>query len=117
MLARLVLCLMLSGSLSGCIAYEYEHEFWIKVDGSGSVNITGRPGLWAAFKGLNGDPADTVALRSAARALFEKSGLRVRRVTVTSRGGRPYLFVAADFPDVNWFSWMPAFPDARRLSG
>src|SRR6185295_7011745 len=44
-------------------------------------------------------------------ALFEKSGLRVRRVTVTSRGGRSYLFVAADFSDVNRLAGTPAFAD------
>ena len=49
------------------------------MDGSGTVNVTGRPALWAAFKGLRtrGRPQGT-ATREAARALFERSGLRVR---------------------------------------
>ena len=38
--------------LHGCLTYEYEHEFWLRVDGSGTVNVTGRPALWTAFKEL-----------------------------------------------------------------
>ena len=47
------------------------------------------------------------------RRLFEDSGLSVDTVTLTHRKGRPYLFVAADFDDVNRLSSMPAFPDLR----
>jgi hypothetical protein len=109
---RWALPALLLFTLRGCVAYEYEHEFWLHVDRSGTVYVTGRPDLWAAFKAL---PAtgDEEALRRAARDLFESSGLRVRRVTVTHRGGRPYLFVSADFPDVNRLSTTPAFPDLR----
>jgi hypothetical protein len=84
------------------------------VDGSGTVNVTGRPALWTAFKGL-GDARnpDATATRDAARALFERSGLRVRRVTLTRRGGVPYLFVSADFDDVNALAKTPAFPDLQ----
>ena len=46
-------------------------------------------------------------------ALFEASGLRVRRVTITRRDGRPYLFVSADFDDVNRLAGTAAFPDLR----
>jgi hypothetical protein len=76
------------------------------------VNVTGRPDLWAAFKGL---PAggDEDALPQRARDLFERSGLRVRKVDVTHRGGRAYLFVAAAFDDVNKLGGTPAFPDLR----
>jgi hypothetical protein len=35
--------LLLALSLRGCVAYEFEHEFWIRVDGSGTVNVTARP--------------------------------------------------------------------------
>jgi hypothetical protein len=114
MLPRLSLALLLAAGVHGCVAYEYEHEFWLRVDGSGTVNVTGRPGLWTAFKGL-GRPEDPdgTATREAARALFERSGLRVRRVTLTRRDGRPYLFVSADFSDVNRLSGTPAFPDLK----
>ena len=98
----------------GCTVYEYEHEFWLRVDGSGSVSVTGRPALWTAFKGLGkAEDPDGTATRDAARALFEGSGLRVRRVTLTRRGGRPYLFVSADFSDVNRLAGTPAFRDLQ----
>jgi hypothetical protein len=109
-MSRLVAALLLALSLRGCVAYEFEHEFWIRVDGSGSVNVTARPELWAAMKGLR-VAADEAAALQAVRGVFESSGLRVRRVTLTHRAGRPYLFVAADFPDVNRLAGTPAFPD------
>jgi len=114
MLARIALPLLLAAGIPGCVAYEYEHEFWLRVDGSGTVNVTGRPGLWTAFKDL-GRPEDPegTATRETARALFERSGLTVRRVTLTHREGRPYLFVSADFTDVNKLSGTPAFPDLK----
>jgi hypothetical protein len=114
MLSRLSLALLLAAGIHGCVAYEYEHEFWLRVDGSGTVNVTGRPGLWTALKGLGRaeDPEGT-ATREAVRELFERSGLRVRRVTLTRRQGRPYLFVSADFDDVNRLSGTPAFPDLK----
>lgn len=107
----LVACL-LALFLQGCLVYEYEHEFWLRVDGSGRVNITGRPGLWTSFKdlGVPGAP-DAQQAKDAARKLLEQSGLRVRRVTLTRRDGRPYLFVAADFDDVNKLAGTAAFPD------
>jgi len=114
MLPRLALGLLLLASLRGCVVYEYEHEFWLRVDGSGSVSVTGRPALWTAFKGL-GRPGDSEAsaTREAARELFERSGLRVKRVTLTRREGRPYLFVSAEFDDVNRLAGTPAFPDLK----
>jgi hypothetical protein len=108
-MTRAVLALLLAASLRGCVAYEFEHEFWVRVDGSGTVNVTARPELWAAMKGLKG--LEGTDGRDAVRALFEASGLSVRRVTLTHRQGRPYLFVSADFPDVNRLSGTPAFPD------
>jgi hypothetical protein len=113
-LSRLATVVLLAASLRGCVAYEYEHEFWLKVDGSGSVNVTGRPELWSAFKGLGVRPdARDDSIRAAARSLFESSGLRVRRVTLTTRNGQRYMFVAADFTDVNRLGGTPAFPDLR----
>ncbi len=114
MLFRLAAAVLLAVGLGGCLKYEYEHEFWLRVDGSGAVNVTGRPALWTAFKSL-GNPRDpeTTATKDAARALFERSGLHVKRVTLTRREGRPYLFVSAEFEDVNRLSGTPAFPDLR----
>jgi hypothetical protein len=113
MLSRLVATLLVVAAFRGCMTYEFEHEFWLRTDGSGSVYVTGRPALWTAFKNLRLDEKDVDAMKSAARRLFERSGLRVRRVTVTRHGGHVYLFVAAEFSDVNRISYTPAFPDLR----
>ncbi len=110
-MSRALAALLLAISLRGCITYEYEHEFWLDVDGSGTVYVTGRPSLWAAFKGLPAADDRKDESRRAVRELFERSGLRVRRVTWTRRHGRPYLFIAADFPDLNRLSGTAAFPD------
>ena len=110
-MSRLAVVLLLALSLRGCVAYEFEHEFWIRVDGSGTVNVTARPELWGAMKGVRVSPTDEDAAGQTVRALFESSGLRVRRVTLTHRAGRPYVFVAADFTDVNRLAGTPAFPD------
>jgi hypothetical protein len=103
---------ILIGSYQGCVRYEYEHEFWLHVDGSGTVYVTGRPALWAAFKdvGQMDDPEKTIS-RDGLRSLFERSGLQVRRVRRTTRSGEVYLFVSADFKDVNRLGGTPAFPD------
>lgn len=106
----LALALFAAASLRGCVAYEYEHEFWVRVDGSGTVNVTGRPELWTAFKGIP-VPPDEDAAKAAVRSVFEDSGLRVRRVTITERDSRPYLFLSAEFDDVNRLAGTRAFPD------
>ncbi len=118
MLRRAALLLFVAIGTSGCVTYEFEHEFWLRVDGSGTVYVTGQPALWETFKALpSAAGGDEDALRASARALFERSGLRVRRVTVTHRRGRPYLFVSADFSDVGALPGTPAFPDlAIRLA-
>src|SRR5437899_4500345 len=109
---RAVLALLLAVTLRGCVAYDYEHEFWLRVDGSGSVSVTARPELWAAMKGLTGaQAADPDRARAAVRAVLESSGLRVQRVTLTHRRGRPYIFVSASFDDVNSLAGTAAFPD------
>jgi hypothetical protein len=112
MLARLALVLLLTGAVLGCVEYEYEHEFWLRTDGSGTVSVTGRPALVAAFKGLGRiDDAEGTVTREGAQRFFEEAGLRVNRVTLTRRGGRPYLFVSAEFDDVNRLAASGAFPD------
>ena len=112
MAARLALVLLLAAGLPSCVRYEYEHEFWLEADGSGRLSVTGRPDLWAAFKGLPPDGGED-ALARRARETFERSGLRVSKVDVTHRGGRAYLFVRAAFDDVNKLAGTPAFPDLR----
>jgi len=114
MIPRLAAGLLLLMASAGCLTYEYEHEFWLEVDGSGTVNVTGRPGLWTAFKGLgDAENPDGTATEEAARELLERSGLRVEQVRITRRGGQAYLFASAEFDDVNTLSFSPAFPDLR----
>jgi hypothetical protein len=113
MIPRLAAALLVAAALRGCLSYEYEHEIWLQVDGSGTVNVTGRPALWTALKSLPLDEKDPEAMKKAARELFERSGLRVKRVTVTRRRGHRYLFVSAEFKDANRISYTPAFPDLR----
>lgn len=115
---RIASVLLLAGSLAGCIRYEYDHEFWLDTDGSGTVYVAGRPALWAAFKGVGTaeDPEKTIS-REELRRLFERSGLEVQRVRRNRRAGRTYFFVSATFKDVNALSGSPAFPDlAIRLA-
>jgi hypothetical protein len=112
-MSRVLAALLLAISLRGCVAYEYEHEFWLDTDGSGTVYVTGRPSLWAAFKGLPASDDRPDESRAAVRELFERSGLHERRVTWTRRKGRPYLFISARFDDVNRLSGSPAFPDLQ----
>ena len=98
MLRRLVALLFAATALRGCASYEYEHEIWLRVDGSGTINVTGRPALWTAFKSLPLDPqGDADELKRKASELFARSGLQVKRVTLTTRRGQRYLFVSADF--------------------
>jgi hypothetical protein len=113
MLPRLAAVLLMAASLPGCLTYEYEHEFWLRVDGSGTVNVTGRPQLWTAFKGVGDPGSPRTVTPEAASALFASAGLRVRRAVITTRGGEAYLFVSADFPSVNALSGSAAFPDLR----
>ncbi len=103
---------LLALGLTGCLRYEYEHELWLRVDGSGTVYVTGRPALWAAFKGVGTaeDPENTISLEEV-RRLFERSGLRVRKVIRVRRAGQTYIFASADFQDVNALSASAAFPD------
>jgi hypothetical protein len=109
---RLSALALLALTLCGCTRYEYEQELWLRADGTGSLQVTGRPALWAAFKGVGRpeDPEKTIS-QEALRRLFETSGLRVRRVLRTRRAGRTYYFVAADFGSVNALGGTPAFPD------
>jgi hypothetical protein len=114
MIGRLAALVVLAAGIRGCVAYEYEHEIWLNVDGSGTLRTTGRPELWTAFKGLGSrDHPGATVTRDAVRELYERSGLRVRRTTLTHRRGRAYVYVSADFEDVNALSATPAFPDLR----
>jgi hypothetical protein len=113
MLRHLAAVVLLAAGLEGCVTYEYEHEFRLRVDGSGTVTVTARPELWAAFKKLPAGPGAAVVTPEQVKALFERSGLRVRQAKATRRAGHDYVYVVADFDDVNALPGSPAFPDLR----
>lgn len=103
---------MLAAVLRGCVTYEFEHEFWLNTDGSGSFVITAPPWVWNAAKNVGeaADPDATVNERTVA-ALFQDAVILNPRVRKVTRGGRPCITVAADFSDVNALSRLKAFPD------
>jgi hypothetical protein len=109
----LLAVLLLTGALRGCVVYEYEHEIWVDTDGSGRVNVTGRPELWTAFKGVGEPGRPESVTEDAVRQLFERSGLEVRRVRKVHRRGHDYIFVDGRFDDINKLAGTPAFPDLR----
>jgi hypothetical protein len=111
MLSRMAAAVLLAAGLGGCVTYEYEHEFRLRVDGSGSVTVTARPELWTAFKKVAGGPGAGAVTPETLKALFERSGLRVRQAKATRRAGHDYIYVVADFDDVNALAGSPAFPD------
>jgi hypothetical protein len=109
---RLFSILFLAASLRGCVAFEFEHEFWLRTDGSGSFVITAPPWVWNAVKDV-GDSANieaTVNERTVA-VLFENSAISNLRVRKVTREGRAYITAAADFSDINALAGTRAFPD------
>jgi hypothetical protein len=113
-LIRLLSILVLAAALRGCVTYEFEHEFWLNTDGSGSFVVTAPPWVWNAAKNVGEarDPGATVNERTVL-ALFQDAAIRNPRVREVTRGGRPYITVAADFSDLNALSRTKAFPDLQ----
>lgn len=111
-MTRFLSILVLAASLRGCVTYEFEHEFWINTDGSGSFVVTAPPWVWNAVKSV-GDARDvdgTVNEQSVA-ALFHTPAITKARVKKVTRGGRPYLTVSAGFADINALVGTRAFSD------
>ena len=109
---RLLSILLLAASLRGCITYEFEHEFWINTDGSGSFVVTAPPWVWNAVKNV-GDAKDvdrTVTAESVG-ALFQSPVFQKVRSKKVTRAGRPYITVSAGFTDINALVGTRPFPD------
>ena len=94
------------------MAYEFEHEFWLNTDGSGSFVVTAPPRVWNAAKNV-GDPKnpDGTVNEQTIAALFHDPAIHNARVRKVTRDGRPYITVAADFTDINSLAGTKAFPD------
>lgn len=109
---RFLSILILAASLRGCITYEFEHEFWVNTDGSGSLVVTAPPWLWNAMKNV-GDARniDATVTPEAVGALFDSPALQKVRSKLVTRAGRPYITVSASFTDINALVGVRAFPD------
>jgi hypothetical protein len=108
---RILLAVALTSTL-GCVHYEYDHEFQLRLDGTGSATITGQPLFWSWCKGVGspGDPGGSVN-DAVVRRVLEASGLRVRRVVTTRRGGNTYVSAMVEFDDINRVATSAAFDD------
>ena len=112
-MTRAVLALLLAASLRGCVAYEFEHEFWVRVDGSG---IGERDRAARAVGGHEGPEgrSDREATDGRGRRARALRGLRPARAAGDphpSQGAARTCSSSADFPDVNRLAGTPAFPD------
>jgi hypothetical protein len=111
-LIRFLSILVLAASLRGCVTYEFEHEFWLNTDGSGSFVVTAPPWVWNAVKNVGeARDLDGTVNEQAVAALFDAPAFMNTRVKKVTRQGRPYLTVAADFSDINALVGTRAFPD------
>ena len=111
---RFLSILVLAAALQGCVTYEFEHEFWLNTDGSGSFVVTAPPWVWNAVKNV-GEAADREASvnEGAVAALFQDPAIVNPRVRKVTRDGRPYITVAAAFNDINALVRTKAFPDLQ----
>jgi len=111
-LIRLLSVLLLAASFRGCVTYEFEHEFWINTDGSGSFVVTAPPWIWNAVKNV-GDPTnlDATVNEQTVGALFQDPGILNPRVLKVRRQGRAYITVTATFSSLNALVGTRAFPD------
>lgn len=104
--------LVLALAVRGCVTYDFDHEIWLKTDGSGSLTVTGEPWMWTAFKKVGDakDPEGTVT-PEVVRQLFEKSGVEVQNARKTTRAGHTYISVTGRFKNIVALNGTPAFPD------
>jgi hypothetical protein len=111
-LIRFLSILVLAASLRGCVTYEFEHEFWLATNGSGSFVVTAPPWVWNAVKNVGeAKNVDGTVNEQSVSALFQNPAILNLRVRKVTRSGRPYITVAADFTDVNALVGTRAFPD------
>jgi hypothetical protein len=94
------------------VTYEFEHEFWLNTDGSGSFVVTAPPWVWNAVKNVGAArDLDATVNEQAVATLFDSPAFLNTRVKRGMRQGRPYLTASADFSDINALVGTRAFPD------
>ena len=103
---------MLAASFRGCATYEFEHQFWIKTDGSGSFTVTAPLWVWNTVKNV-GDASNLGATvnEQTVGSVFQDPAIRNPRVKRITRKGSTYISVAADFSNINALVGTRAFPD------
>ena len=103
---------LLAASLRSCVVYEFDHEFWLNTDGSGSFVVTAPPWVWNAAKNVgDGRNVDSTVTNASVGALFQDPIFLKPRVKTVIRSGAPYITVSADFTDINALVGTRAFPD------
>ena len=97
---RFLSILVLAASIRGCVTYEFEHEFWLNTDGSGSFVVTAPPWVWNAVKNVGeARNLDATVTPQSVAVIFNDPAILNARVKKVTRKGQPYITVAADFAD------------------
>src|SRR5687767_14961332 len=102
----------LFASACGVLAqkYEYEEEMYLRLDGSATINVNASVASLVALRGVD-LPVDPKARvdRERLRALFQTAGAPAPRVTLSRHGGRRFVHVSIDVPDVRQMQRQPMF--------
>ena len=91
---------------AACTQYEYEEEFQLAADGSGTVRISGSERLWRGIHDLE-DEGNGLSL-AAVGSYYGVEPLRITSLTETERDGQRYLHVQLDFDRIDAFCEHPA---------
>jgi hypothetical protein len=112
--ARVVLlvCLGVLAISAGCSRgvdffrqYEYEEEMYLALDGSATLYVNASVDALNELRGSSFDTNPEVTLDKAAiSGFFNAPGVRVTRVTFSSRNNRQYVHVRMDVNDVRQLS-------------
>jgi hypothetical protein len=93
----------LIGSACGVLTqkYEYEEEIYLRLDGSATVNVNASVASLVALRGAD-LPLDPKARldRQRVRALFQIAGAPPPRLTLSRHGGRRFVHVSLEVPDI-----------------
>src|SRR5262245_33554127 len=102
----LVLAMMACGLIGAACSvlpqkYEYEEEIYLRLDGSATVNVNASVASLVALRGVD-LPIDPKARldRERVRALFQMAGAPPPRLTFSRRGGRRFVHISVEAPDV-----------------
>jgi hypothetical protein len=81
--------------------YEYEEEMYLSLDGSAAMYVNSSIPALNALRGTSFAPHPTARIdRDEVRRYFTTPATRVTRVSTSRRGGRQFVHVRLDVPDV-----------------